>query len=71
MDANAALNCAAWTLGCWVAAGALDLGDVEDKLHARGSAERAGRRWRSPVLGDIRSGLRAGLQEPMDLQRVW
>jgi hypothetical protein len=30
---NAALNAAAWTLGRWVAAGALDQVDVEDALY--------------------------------------
>jgi hypothetical protein len=37
---NATLNGAAWTLGHWVAAGALDQADVEDALFA--AAERNG-----------------------------
>jgi hypothetical protein len=59
---NAALNHAAWTLGHWVAAGALEQGEVEDALYA--AAERNG------LLADdgprqtwatIRSGLSKGL----------
>jgi hypothetical protein len=65
---NAALNGASWTLGRWVAAGALDQGDVEDELFA--AAEHNGlvtddgerQTWTT-----IRSGLSAGLQEPIDL----
>ena len=56
-----ALSYAAWKLGQWVAAGALDQGEVEDALH--GAAERNGlvaddgqRQW----LATIRSGLGAG-----------
>jgi HNH endonuclease len=65
---NAALNKTAWKLGQWVAAGALDQGEVEDALY--GAAERNG------VVADdgarqcwatIRSGLSAGLQQPIDL----
>ena len=65
---NAALNRAAWTLGRWIAAGALEQGDVEDELYD--AAERNG------LVGDdgdrqcwatIRSGLAAGLQQPIDL----
>ena len=59
---NAALNKTAWKLGQWVAAGALDQGEVEDALH--GAAERNGlvaddgqRQW----LATIRSGLGAGV----------
>jgi hypothetical protein len=67
---NAALNHAAWTLGHWVAAGALEQGEVEDALYAAALAnglvaddgERQG--WAT-----IRSGLGAGLQEPIDLGR--
>jgi len=69
---NDALNHAAWTLGHWVAAGALDQGEVEEALFA--AAERNG------LVGDpkdgprktwatIRSGLGAGLQEPAPLDR--
>ena len=65
---NDALNRAAWTLGRWIAAGALEQGDVEDELYA--AAEHNG------LVGDdgdrqcwatIRSGLSAGLQQPIDL----
>jgi hypothetical protein len=65
---NAALNAAAWTLGRWVAAGALDQADVEDALY--GAAEI------NDLVDDdgtrqcwatIRSGLSAGLLEPIDL----
>jgi hypothetical protein len=37
---NTALNGAAWTLGRWIAAGALEQGVVEDELYA--AAERNG-----------------------------
>ena len=65
---NAALNRAAWTLGRWVAAGALEQADVEDELYS--AAEVSGlvtddgdrQCWAT-----IRSGLGAGLQEPIDL----
>ena len=65
---NTALNGAAWTLGRWIAAGALEQSDAEDALYA--AAERNG------LVADdggracwatIRSGLGAGLQEPKDL----
>jgi hypothetical protein len=65
---NAALNGAAWTLGHWVAAGALDQAAVEDALFA--AAEQNG------LVADdgarqcwatIRSGLSKGLQQPKDL----
>jgi hypothetical protein len=62
---NAALNHAAWTLGRWVAAGALEQTDVENELYA--AAER-----NSLVADDgqrqtwatIRSGLGKGLISP-------
>jgi hypothetical protein len=65
---NAALNGAAWTLGRWIAAGALDQDDVEDELYD--AAERNGlvdddddrQCWAT-----IRSGLSTGLQQPIDL----
>ena len=66
---NAALNGAAWTLGRWVAAGALEQLAVEDALYAAAA--------RNGLVGDdgdrqcwatIRSGLSAGLQEPIDLE---
>jgi hypothetical protein len=65
---NTALNHAAWTLGHWIAAGALDQGAVEDALYE--AAERNGlvaddgqrRCWAT-----IRSGLSKGLQQPIDL----
>jgi hypothetical protein len=65
---NDALNHAAWALGRWVAAGALEQSDVEDALYA--AAQRNG------LVADdgdrqcwarIRSGLSAGLQQPIDV----
>ena len=65
---NNALNGAAWTLGHWVAAGALDQREVEDALYA--AAEQNG------LVADdgarqcwatIRSGLSKGLLRPIDL----
>ena len=65
---NSALNRAAWTLGHWVAAGALDQREVEDALYAAALAnglvaDDGERQW----WATIRSGLGAGLQEPIDL----
>jgi hypothetical protein len=65
---NDGLNRAAWTLGHWIAAGALDQSTVEEGLYA--AAEQNGlvaddgerQRWST-----IRSGLSAGLQQPIDL----
>jgi hypothetical protein len=68
---NDALNHAAWTLGRWVAAGALDQADVEDELYAAAA--------RNGLVGDdgdrqcwatIRSGLAAGLREPSNLAQI-
>jgi hypothetical protein len=65
---NAALNRAAWTLGRWVAAGALAQSDVEDELYAAAECnglvadDGARQCWAT-----IRSGLSAGLQQPIDL----
>ena len=65
---NTALNAAAFTLGRWIAAGALEQSTVEDALYA--AAER------NELVNDdgqrrcwatIRSGLGAGLQQPVDL----
>ena len=64
---NAALNKTAWKLGQWVAAGALDQGEVEDALH--GAAERNGLvadNGQRQCWATIRSGLSAGLQQPID-----
>jgi hypothetical protein len=65
---NAALNRAAWTLGRWVAAGALEQNEVEDELYAAAQANGLdvddGERQ---CWATIRSGLSAGLQEPIDL----
>ncbi len=65
---NAALNRAAWTLGRWIAAGALEQADVKDELDATAEANRLvaddGDRQ---CWATIRSGLGAGLQEPIDL----
>jgi len=52
---NAALNRAAWMLGRWVAAGALEQADVEDELYAAGSATT----W-SPTMAIDRPGPRLG-----------
>jgi hypothetical protein len=66
---NAALNRAAWTLGRWVAAGMLEQTDVEDELYTaaeqNGLAKDDGPRrcWAT-----IRSGLSAGLREPISLE---
>jgi hypothetical protein len=67
---NNALNHAAWTLGHWVAAGALDQREVEDALY--GAAERNGlvsdpKDGPRKTWGTIRSGLSKGLQQPVDL----
>ena len=65
---NAALNSAAWTLGRWVAAGAIEQSDVEDALYA--AAERNGLVAdddKQQTWATIRSGLSAGLQESIDL----
>ena len=65
---NDALNRAVWTLGRWVAAGALEQSDVEDELYAAAEhnhlvADDGDRQcWAT-----IRSGLSAGLQQPIDL----
>jgi hypothetical protein len=63
---NAALNHAAWTLGRWVAAGLLEQTVVEDELYAAG--ERNGLvadDGHRQVWATIRSGLSAGLQQPL------
>jgi hypothetical protein len=65
---NNALNGAAWTLGRWIAAGALEQGEVEDALYvaalANGLVADDGERQ---CWATIRSGLGAGLREPVDL----
>ena len=65
---NDALNGAAWTLGRWVAAGALEQADVEDELYSaaevNGLVADDGERQ---TWATIRSGLGAGLQQPIDL----
>jgi hypothetical protein len=65
---NAALNGAAWTLGRWIAAGALEQADVEDELYGAAEANSLiaddGQRQ---CWATIRSGLGAGLQQPIDL----
>ena len=65
---NDALNGAAWTLGRWVAAGALEQTDVEDQLYAAAEHNHLvtddGDRQ---CWATIRSGLSAGLQQPIDL----
>ena len=66
---NNALNGAAWTLGHWVAAGALEQSQVEDALYAaalaNGLVAADGERQ---CWATIRSGLGAGLREPIDLE---
>jgi hypothetical protein len=65
---NDALNRAAWTLGSWVTAGALDQIDVEEELYAAADAnglvadDSARQCWAT-----IRSGPGSGLQQPIDL----
>jgi hypothetical protein len=64
---NDALNRAAWTLGRWVAAGALEQAEVEEALYA--AAERTGLVGdddERPTSATIRSGLSAGLRHPME-----
>ena len=67
---NNALNGAAWTLGHWVAAGALEQSEVEDALCTAVVTTA----W-SPTTANASagprsgSGLGAGLQEPIDLDR--
>ena len=67
---NTALNHAAWTLGHWIAAGALEQAEVEDALYAaalaNGLVADDGQRQ---CWATIRSGLGARLQEPIDLDR--
>ena len=67
---NAALNHAAWTLGGWIAAGALEQSSVEDALYAAavaiGLVADDGERQ---CWATIRSGLGAGLQEPIALDK--
>ena len=67
---NAALNRAAWTLGRWVAAGALDQAEVEDGLFDAAERNRLvaddGERQ---IWATIRSGLSAGLLQPVDLDK--
>jgi hypothetical protein len=63
---NAALNHAAWTLGRWVAAGALEQALVEDGLY--GAAERNGlvaADGQRQTWATIRSGLSKGMLEPI------
>ena len=67
---NGALNHAAWTLGRWIAAGALEQSEVEDALYA--AAEQNGlvsnpKDGPRKTWATIRSGLGAGLREPVDL----
>jgi len=67
---NSALNGAAWTLGHWVVAGALDQTEVENALFA--AAERNGlvsdpKDGPRKTWATIRSGLSAGLRQPIDL----
>jgi hypothetical protein len=64
---NAALNHAAWTLGRWVESGKLEQREVEDGLDA--AAEQTGLvadDGERQCWATIRSGLGAGLQDPVD-----
>jgi hypothetical protein len=65
---NTVLNHAAWTLGRWVAAGALEQADVEDGLYTaavrNGLVADDGER---KCWATMRSGLSAGLQDAIDL----
>jgi hypothetical protein len=65
---NNALNHAAWTLGRWIAAGALEQSDVEEALYAaavqNGLVADDGERQ---CWATIRSGSSAVLQKPADL----
>jgi hypothetical protein len=67
---NAALNRAAWTLGRWIAAGALEQLAVEDGLYT--AAERnslVADDGERQVWATIRSGLSAGLRQPNQILR--
>jgi len=65
---NDALNHAAWTLGRWVAAGALEQRDVEDELYAAAARNGlVGDDGERQIWATIRSGLSTGLHEPIDL----
>jgi len=62
------VNRAAWTLGRWVAAGALEQAAVEDGLYE--AAERnglVGDDGQRQVWATVRSGLSAGMRQPIDL----
>jgi hypothetical protein len=65
---NSALNRAAWTRGRWIVAGAREQAKVEDALYvaALGNGLVADDGARQ-CWATIRSGLSAGLQEPVDL----
>jgi len=65
---NAALNQAAWSLGRWIAAGALEQTEVEEQLY--GAAQRNGLPsddGERHTWATIRRGLIKGLQQPIDL----
>ncbi|MDQ6674424.1 MAG: DUF4158 domain-containing protein [Chloroflexota bacterium] len=65
---NDALNHAAWTLGRWIAVGALEQAEVEDELSAAAEANGlVGDDGERQCWATIRSGLGAGLQQPIDL----
>jgi hypothetical protein len=65
---NDALNRAAWTLGRWVAAGALEQAEVEDALYAAAERNRlVAEDGDRQCWATIRSGLSAGLLQPIDL----
>jgi len=65
---NAALNHAAWTLGRWIAAAALEQANVEDGLY--GAALRNGLvndDGERQTWATIRGGLSAGLLQPINV----
>ena len=65
-----ALDHAAWRLGRWITAGALEQADVEDALYAAAVANgRVADDGPRQCWAAIRSGLGTGLREPADLTR--
>ena len=66
---NAALNHAAWMLGRWNGAAALEQAEVEDALYAAAVANGLVAADDRQCWATIRSGLGAGLQEPIGLDR--
>jgi hypothetical protein len=68
---NDALNRAAWSLARWVAVGLLDVRDVCDALYdAAARNGLAADDGEYQIWATIRSGLNAGLSQPIDLNRT-